>query len=318
MSLQASKEAVDDPLWKSVLEQTFVHFLTFSFPEADKIFDLSKKFVYLDNELQSMFPPKPHNKGVRYVDKLVRVPLRGGGEKYVLIHIEAQSAKGKGDLAHRMFEYYSRIVSKHKVPVTAIVILADNDAKYHPRIYEQEFLGTRLRYEFNSYKILGQDEAALRGNPNPFAVVVLTALMAIRHAGAGDSQLLDIKHDLYDQMMQRKMDRKERRAVYDFLAYYVRFEKIEMIRKFEEQVKEKQGRSTTVGTREYLLDKAKREGLEKGLAQGLEKGLEKGVESKSYEFVNNLLKQTDFDDSRISILAGVSIDFVRKVRESSG
>ncbi|WP_128770891.1 hypothetical protein [Arcticibacter tournemirensis] len=56
--------------------------------------------------------------------------------------------------------------------------------------------------------------------------------MAIRHAGAGDSQLLDIKHDLYDQMMQRKMDRKERRAIYDFLAYYVRFEKTEMIRKF--------------------------------------------------------------------------------------
>gem|GEM_PF-5708720 len=33
-------------------------------------------------------------------------------------------------------------------------------------------------------------------------------------------------------MMQRKMDRKERRAIYDFLAYYVRFEKTEMIRKF--------------------------------------------------------------------------------------
>lgn len=69
-----------------------------------------------------------------------------------------------------------------------------------------------------------------------------------------------------------------------------------------------------MGTREYLLDKAKREGLEKGLAQGLEQG----VESKSYEFVNNLLKQTDFDDSRISVLAGVPVDFVRKVREASG
>lgn len=61
-----------------------------------------------------------------------------------------------------------------------------------------------------------------------------------------------------------------------------------------------------MGTREYLLDKAKREGLELG------------VESKTYEFVNNLLKQTDFDGRRISVLAGVSIDFVRKVRESSG
>ncbi len=309
MSPKLSKEAVDDPLWKSVLEQTFVHFLTFFFPEADKIFDLSKKFVYLDKELQSMFPPMPHNKGVRYVDKLVRVSLRGGGEKYVLIHVEAQSAKGHADLALRMYEYYSLIVSKHRVPVTAIAILADSNAGYHPRVYEQEFLGTRFRYEFNSYKILGQDEAALRDNPNPFAVVVLTALMALRHTGADDSQLLDIKHDLYDQMMLRKMDKKERRAIYDFLTYYVQFEKPEMIRKFEEQIKEKQGRSTTVGTREYLLDKAKREGIEKGIEQGLEQGKRETL----FEIALNLLKKGISIDV-IAESTGLAKDQIEKLR----
>jgi len=40
MSLRSRR--VDDPLWKSILEQTFSHFLRFIFPNADAVFDLSK------------------------------------------------------------------------------------------------------------------------------------------------------------------------------------------------------------------------------------------------------------------------------------
>lgn len=310
MASKTQKEAVDDPLWKSVLEQTFEYFLTFFFPEAAEVFDFSRKFIYLDKELATMFPPQPHNKGVRYVDKLVRVALCGGGEKYVLIHVETQSHRGKGDLALRMLEYYMRIISKYKVPVTAVAILADNEGGYHPQVYKISFMGTSLRYKFNSYKILDQDEAALRANPNPFAVVVLTALLAIQHADASDDRLLDIKHDLYGQMMQRNMDKKARRAIYDFLAYYVGFEKPEMLRNFENQIQQKQGRNNPVGTREYLLDKAKREGIE----LGVELGVEKGAEQKSYEFVSNLILETDFDDNKIAALTMVSIEFVRTIR----
>lgn len=48
-----------------------------------------------------------------------------------------------------------------------------------------------------------------------------------------------------------------------------------------------------MGTREYLLDKAKKEGLELGRRQGIERGIEKGIEKgaggKSYEVVRNML-----------------------------
>src|SRR5699024_738850 len=113
---------------------------------------------------------------------------------------------------------------RYKVPVTAVAILADSNKTYRPTEYTEEFMGTRLTYSFNSYKILDQDEAELRADPNPFAVIVLTALQSIVHKKTSDEQLLSIKHDLYEEMMKRKMDRKTRQGIYDFLTYYVSFQ----------------------------------------------------------------------------------------------
>jgi hypothetical protein len=216
--------SIDDPIWKSILEQTFSHFLTFFFPNANEVFDLDREFEYLDKEFETLFPPEPNNKGVRYVDKLVKVHLKEGGEKFILCHIEVQSRKGKGDLAARMFEYFYKIYDKYKIPVTAIAILADENKNYHPSIYYQEFMGTELTYKFNSYKILKQEENLLRINANPFSVVVLTTLMAIKHSNSTDEQLKTIKHDLYDEMMKRKMEKPVRQGIYDYsllLVYMV-------------------------------------------------------------------------------------------------
>ena len=255
-----SLRRTDDLLWKSILEQTFADFLRFFFPDADDVFDLARPFEYLDKEFESFFPPQSNRGGVRYVDKLVKVHLKRGGERYVLAHIEVQSHKGKGNLAERMFDYFYKIKDKYKVPVTAIAILADTNTSYRPECYIETFMGTTLSYKFNSYKILDQDESALRANSNPFAVVVLTTLLALLHRKVNDEQLKDIKHDLYDQMMLRKMERSARQGIYDFLTYYVRFENSDNLSIFEQEVKEKLGRSEPMGTQEYLLDRAKKEG----------------------------------------------------------
>ena len=82
-------------------------------------------------------------------------------------------------------------------------------------------MGTSLRYDFNSYKILDQDEALLRANGNPFSVVVLTTLLAIVNKNISDEALKDIKHDLYEEMMKRKMDKKTRQGLYDY--HYLNF-----------------------------------------------------------------------------------------------
>jgi predicted transposase/invertase (TIGR01784 family) len=55
---------------------------------------------------------------------------------------------------------------------------------------------------------------------------------------------------------------------------------------------------------------------EKGMKQGIEKGIEKGEEKKSYEFVKNLLLQTDFSITKIASLCNVTEDFVENVKKT--
>lgn len=262
-----SSSRVDDLLWKSILEQTFVHFLRFFFSDADDVFDLSKPFDYLDKEFETLFPPEPNGKGVRFVDKLVKVHLKDGGEKYVLCHIEVQSSKGRGDLAERMFHYYYKVFDKYKVPITAIAILTDDNRSYRPTFYLNEFMGKGIQYSFNCYKILDQVESTLRDDGNPFAVVVLTTLLAIFSKKVSDERLKDIKLDLYDEMMKREMDKKTRQGIYDFLTYYVRFDNQDNLIIFEQEIEKKLGRNSIMGTHEYLLDKAKKEGIAAGLEE---------------------------------------------------
>ncbi|PUV22916.1 hypothetical protein [Sphingobacterium athyrii] len=266
--MSSRSRRVDDPLWKSILEQTFSHFLRFIFPDTDAVFDLSRPFDYLDKEFERLFPPESTGKGVRYVDKLVKVFLKDGSEQFVLCHLEIQSNKGRGDLAERMFRYYYRIWDRYKVPITAIAILADENASYRPVVYSREFMGTTLRYDFNSYKILDQEESVLRSNENPFSVIVLTALLTIKNKKISDEGLKAIKHDLYDEMIKREMDKDTRQGLYDFLTYYVSFDNEEVLSIFEEEIKTKIGRSDTMGTQEYLLDKAEKKGIQKGIQKG--------------------------------------------------
>jgi len=61
----------NDLLWKAALEDLFDDFLRFFFPKAEEIFDFSKKFQYLDKELDQLFPPENDTYAPRYVDKLV-------------------------------------------------------------------------------------------------------------------------------------------------------------------------------------------------------------------------------------------------------
>ncbi|TDQ79100.1 RpnC/YadD family protein [Sphingobacterium yanglingense] len=263
-----------DLLWKGILESTFWHFLTFMFPKVPLEWKEGCEVEFLDKELQQLLPGANGRRGVRHVDKLAKVNLKNGMYHYFLIHVEVQSTKGNGDLAKRVFEYWYRLYDKYQVPVTTVAILADGTRSYRPDRYDVSFMGTEARFKFNSYKILDQDESKLRENPNPFAVVVLTALLALKNKKVDDEQLLSIKRDLYKQMIRRDMTVDCMRGVYDFLARYVHFDNQENMLKFENQLKRDFGGDTTMGIAELLLEDVR----------------QKAVEKKALQIASNLLK----------------------------
>jgi len=299
----------NDILWKAALEDFFDDFLRFFYPDADKLFALDKDFEYLDKELEQLFPPEADNYSPRYVDKLVKVFTLQGNEEWILIHVEVQGYTDN-DFAKRMFQYYYRILDKYDKPITAFAILADANKNFHPKHYERDFLGTKIYYSFNTYKIIEQNEAELEASNNPFAMAVLTAKLALSRPKLEEQQFFDLAYNLAKRLLAKQMPKAKIRQLMNFLRHYMHFENTEMIAKFEKEISILTERSTTMGIEEFLLDSAKKEGRKEGIEEGMtQKELEKNV-----AFTRNLLTSTDFSISKIAQLVGVNEEFVLNVK----
>jgi plasmid replication initiation protein len=74
--------------------------LAFYFPTAYAQIDWAQEPVFLDQELRAVV--QDAELGKRFVDKLVRVMLLHGDERWVYIHIEVQGSR-QAEFAKRMF-----------------------------------------------------------------------------------------------------------------------------------------------------------------------------------------------------------------------
>src|SRR4051794_31813854 len=95
---KASGTDYDSP-WKEALDRYFEACLALFFPHAHADLDWARGSEMLDKELQPIVRQAKH--GRRYVDKLVKVWLKDGREKWLLIHVEVQGSK-EGDFPRRM------------------------------------------------------------------------------------------------------------------------------------------------------------------------------------------------------------------------
>jgi predicted transposase/invertase (TIGR01784 family) len=298
----------NDLLWKAALEDLFDDFLRFFYPDAGELFNLDKGFEYLDKELDQLFPPDTDNYAPRYVDKLVKVFTNTGQEEWILIHVEVQGYTDQ-DFAKRMFQYYYRILDQYNKPITAFAIFADTGKNFHPKHYERDFLGTRIYYSYNTYKIIEQNDAELESSNNPFAMAILSAKLALSRQSLEDQQLFDLAYDLAKRLLNKQMPKGKIRKVMNFLRHYMRFENPEMIAKFEQKISILTERSTTMGIEEFLLDQAEKKGMEKGIEKGIKKGMEKGMEKGEHKKALDIALELKNE--------GLSIDFIAKATKLS-
>src|SRR6202161_4445981 len=119
MNKPPARNNYDTP-WKEILETHFRDFMMLCHPEAAKEIDWAKGYESLDKELSAM--TKDAATGVRFVDKLLKVWRIGGGEIWILIHIEVQQ-EPEGNFARRMYTYYYRLFDRYQHPIVSIAIL---------------------------------------------------------------------------------------------------------------------------------------------------------------------------------------------------
>lgn len=297
-----------DILWKGIIEDLFADFLRFFFPDADDVFDLNREFGFLDKEMEQLYPGYDI-KHPKFVDKLVKVYKKDGTEEWLLIHIEVQ---GYGDkhFTRRMFTYFYRILDRFDKEVASIAIFSDNDKNYHPDRYEYQFLGTSNIFRFDTYKIKGQSETELENSDNPFAIVILTVLIALQKDEKKPADLLKLYVALVKRLLKKGFSKAKVEQLLTFLKTYVKFDNQDILLKFEQEIDVITNKKRTMGIKELVLQLAREEGLEQGREQGLEQGWKKAKAS----IVANLLQKSNHSLQEIAEFAEVSIDFVLEVK----
>jgi hypothetical protein len=176
-----------DSPWKVALDHYFEPCMAFFFPHAHADTDWSRGHEMLDKEPQPIVRRAKH--GRRYVDKLVKVWLEDGQEKWLLIHVEVQSLR-EGEFPQRMHVYNHRIFDRYDQEVVSLAILADDDPDWRPTRYESARWGFRTLTEFPIVKLLdyAPQYQRLEADPNPFAVVVLAHLKALETRRSPDER----------------------------------------------------------------------------------------------------------------------------------
>jgi hypothetical protein len=178
-----------DSPWKEALDLYFRPFLAFFLRAIHDDIDWSRGYEVLDKELQRIAPRSA--RGRLYVDKLVKVWLKNGREVWILLHIEIQTQRQRG-FPRRLSVYNHRISDHYNRRVVSVAVLADDDPKWRPDRYEDEFWGWSERMVFPVVKLLDyrDREAELEADANPFARVVLAHLKALETRGDAEARWL--------------------------------------------------------------------------------------------------------------------------------
>ena len=289
-------------LWKSMIEEIMADLLLFVDPEIGKQVDLIRGFEFLDKELGEIFPDAKAS-NMKAVDKLVKVFLRDGTERWVLLHVEVQGNNGKGFPA-RMFEYYMRL-RKRGHPVAAIAILTGGQEKKRTSVYEDRCLWTSVRYEYKTLRLLDYSDEWLAASTNPFAAVLLVAKEALlKLTGTNDEKDLILLEQklLIDRLLNDKkaiFGEQKTRAIKYFLYNYVVFKNPETNRKFVEE-SNKDKNNITMGIIEQMHEIKRQEGIQEGLENAVRK----------------LLVNTEFSPEEIAKVVEVPTALVKKIKKN--
>jgi predicted transposase YdaD len=321
----------NDHLWKGILEDIFDDFLRFMHHDADEIFDFSRGITFLDKELKQLFPPEGDEFSPKIVDKLAKLYTHEGKEEWILIHCEVQG-KYEANFPLRMFKYFSRIFDKYGKRVSAYAILTEETPKTRTNKYVIDFLGTKLEYNYNIYKISQQSESELLKSDNPFAMVVLTVRSVMETKHLDDKALFEIKIKLARQFLNKSFPKEKIRLILDFLKSYIYFEDRKNSINFDNAIEQITGRKETMGLVEQVLEERERYGIKIGKKLGEKRGIELGEkrgekrgwklgERHGWELgerhiINNMLRK-NLSDEMIADLAEVSLEYVQEIRRKN-
>ncbi|HFB99648.1 MAG TPA: hypothetical protein ENJ53_02475 [Phaeodactylibacter sp.] len=222
-----------DLLWKGIIKVLFNPFLHYFYKEYVDEIDFEKGFEFLDKELQTMYAQSDSKN--RQADLLVKVWLKNGKEKWILIHIEVQGYRDD-EFSERVFNMYSRIRDRYGKPVSVLIIYTDDSPSFHPKEFREDCLGTVSHLQFSTYKLLENPPSKSLDPDNPFSIVMEIAWYALKKNKLSEENYVSLGKEIVRKLIAKNFDHETIRYVVEFLRHYVGFENSELFGKFSEVI----------------------------------------------------------------------------------
>jgi hypothetical protein len=266
----------NDAYLKAIIEENFEDMLRFLYPRADELFDFSQELVFMDKELREITPERDLESNGRVADILVKVHMKSGEEKWMLLHVELEGGNGK-DFAYRMFQYYYRLIDKFNVPIEAIAIFTGLENQRRPTKYSVKAIDTSLLFKYRTYHVLDDSESSLLDMDNIFAFIVLACQKALKEDKLPEEELAAARTKIFDAIY--KTGKYEKIRIINFIKFLkniIFMNNRELNRNFDQHIMDLTGGDMNLTVSEleikFAREDAKAEGLAKGKAEGIVKG----------------------------------------------
>jgi hypothetical protein len=288
-----SPDDYDSP-WKEAVESYFPEFIEFYFPEASQQIAWARGYQFLDQELRAVV--QDAELGKRFVDKLAKVALRDGSERWVYAHLEVQGS-AQAEFAERMFVYNYRLYDRYRQPVASLAVLADTTANWRPNHFGFAVLGCEHELRFPAVKLLdyAAQQDLLYSNPNPFALVTLAHLLTQATRQDMNARFA-AKWKLVQLLYQRGWGKQQVIDLFSVLDWMMRLpEQLKRSLWHNIEVLEEQEKMRYVTSVEQI-------GIEKGLLLGRLEGEQSGI-AKGEAYALRRLLQKRFGPLSEDVLA---------------
>jgi len=309
---EPTERRYDDSLWKETLSRFFIPMLEAVLPEMAQEVDTSRSVTFLDKELQRLaryskkYPGGPPDSG-RFVDMLADVPLLSGEHAWILLHAEVQGSGGCEEFPLRMHRYRCLLESRYNRPVAGLAFLTEPLPPAHAEgFYRWERFGSRVTYEYPTFKIYEGDEEALQKSHNPFHLAQYAALQAWKHRRQDARKLMYMK-TMLDILDERGWSHEEKAGLLWFIEGIMHINDGHLWEEWEHELDHRKEETS------MYISLMERKGVEKGVKKGVEKGMKK----KELHMARRML-QAGESEAKILFYTEITPEELEELRRENG
>jgi hypothetical protein len=304
-----------DGFWKDLIQKFFYQLLKRAVPELYEAAAtdggppkfLDKEFSDILNTGDPRLRSHP-----RFADTVAEVPLKGGGNEYVILHIEAQGPGG-ADLAWRMNVYRCLIVGHYLREPAALAIITASRPRGEEKFYSHSRFGTECAYHYNNLALAELDDGELLSSENPIDYALYAAKCAAR--SREDGQKFNYLRTVVGILAEKGWDKNETRDLLLFMERILYIRDRALARRYNDYRLELAEEGKVMYIPFYQLEeaeKAMRQSREEGWEKGLEKGMKTGLEKGKRDVARAMLRENIPMDV-IKKTTGLSEDEILKV-----